>query len=87
MRKLFSTTSLIVALFLLAGCAAQEKVEAVAANQEAKTNLECRKIRTTGSRLPERVCKTHVDWERDAEADREILREQQMNESKSAGSN
>ena len=72
-----------MAVVVLTSCASQE--EAVVANQEMASNLDCRKIRHTGSRVPERVCKTAVEWEREAEDNQENLRDHQMESNTSGG--
>lgn len=39
-----------------------------AAKPEKKPKLICRRIANTGSRLPERECRTQEDWDRQADS-------------------
>lgn len=47
--------------------AAQPTTE-TAAKPEKKPKLVCRRIADTGSRLPERECRTQEDWDRQADS-------------------
>ncbi len=84
---------------VLSGCAAQEETVAQketmaqeetvaqAASDDTTDNVICRRIRPTGSRMAQRVCKTASDWERESEEDQDVLRERQTDVSLSSGSN
>lgn len=62
--------SLMLALALSAATAespADQPATETAAKPEKKPKLICRRIADTGSRLPERECKTQADWDRQAD--------------------
>ncbi len=49
------------------GAAAQPATE-TAAKPAKKPKMICRRIADTGSRLPERECRTQEDWDRQADS-------------------
>ena len=56
-----------------------ETVEAKQASVASGT--ECRRIRKTGTRIKEKVCKSQSEWERQAEQDQAALRRTQQDQS------
>jgi len=46
----------------------QPATETAAKPEKAKPKLICRRIADTGSRLPERECRTQEDWNRQADS-------------------
>jgi len=47
---------------------AQPATETAAKPEKTKPKLICRRIADTGSRLPERECRTQDDWDRQADS-------------------
>jgi hypothetical protein len=47
---------------------AQPTTETAAKPEKTKPKLICRRIADTGSRLPERECRTQEDWDRQADS-------------------
>lgn len=88
-----------MAVLVLSSCAAQQETvaeEGAVAKQEtvsqatpdrASDGMVCRRIRPTGSRMSQRVCKTAIDWERESEEDQDVIRERQSDVGLSSGSN
>ncbi|MGH6649761.1 MAG: hypothetical protein ACREB7_01385 [Sphingopyxis sp.] len=64
--------SLILSLALAATAADsatnQPATETTATAEKAKPKLICRRIADTGSRLPQRECRTQADWDRQADS-------------------
>ncbi|WP_439568153.1 hypothetical protein [Sphingopyxis sp.] len=48
--------------------AAQPTTETAAEPEKTKPKLVCRRIADTGSRLPQRECRTQEDWDRQADS-------------------
>jgi len=48
--------------------AQQPATETAAQPEKAKPKLVCRRIADTGSRLPQRECRTQEDWDRQADS-------------------
>ncbi len=46
----------------------QPATETAAKPEKTKPKLICRRIADTGSRLPERECRTQEDWDRQADS-------------------
>lgn len=46
----------------------QPATETAAKPEKSKPKLVCRRIADTGSRLPERECRTQEDWDRQADS-------------------
>ncbi|MCA0208067.1 MAG: hypothetical protein LCH74_03300 [Proteobacteria bacterium] len=64
--------SLLLSLALAASgtdtASTQPATETAAKPEKAKPKLICRRIADTGSRLPERECRTQEDWNRQADS-------------------
>lgn len=60
---------MLTALLIVMTLPAQEPVQK--ADKPAKEKPVCRSVRKTGSRLPERVCKTQAEWDAEAQKNAE----------------
>ena len=59
--------------FLLLAAQAAQPTPAQPASQKVAAKMECRNVTEPGSRIPERVCKPHEEWEALAKATQDDL--------------
>ena len=88
-RYAFSQTLQLVALIattvLLGACAGNpDTADTMAADNHA-SNLDCRTIRVTGSRLGEKVCKRPGQWEIESAEQKEAIERLQRDSSAVTG--
>ena len=61
MKSLFTVLALAVAVSFSGGAYASETADAK--QSKAKSKKVCKRVRVTGSRIRERVCRTQRDWD------------------------
>jgi len=86
LKKVLSQQIILLAFLLSVGACAGSpgKAEAQIADNVAGKK-DCRTIKSTGSRLGKRVCKSTRQWEIESEQDREALERIQRDSAASAG--
>lgn len=82
--------ALACATLATASFAAEAAKPAEAPKQEAKKDpgrMVCKKTPVIGTRFPSKVCRTQVDWDKQAELDKQALKDQQRAGLQTCGTN
>lgn len=83
--KTLLLATLIATMVLLGACAGNARTGDTLVADSHAANLDCRTIRSTGSHLGKRVCKSVGQWEKESEEQREAIEQLQRDASISTG--